>query len=94
MMPLWLILGFCTLAWSSGAFFGAGVFGHRATASATTHRTEAGRPHRSKRETTERLRKSAWQVAGLGILAVLVWLIASLTFTPGSFIQWLQNPSA
>ncbi len=88
MMPLWWAVSICLLAWSSGAFFGAGVAGRRAPAWSNTQRTGA---HRSKRDAEDSRRHGAgWRLASLVVLAGVVWLAAQLVLAEVSPAPWLQ----
>ena len=89
MMPLWLAIGICTLAWSSGAFFGAGMSGKGASAFAIANRPAPNRAEQARREQVERRHKAALRLASFLGLAVVVWLTASLVLAEASPTPWL-----
>ncbi len=88
MMPLWWAIAICLLAWSSGAFFGAGVARRGAPAWSDTPRTGS---HRSKRDAEDdRQHRAGWRLASLVVLAGVVWLAAQLVMAQVSPAPWLQ----
>ncbi len=90
-MPLWLAIGICTLAWSSGAFFGAGVSGRGASAFAMVRRpTQQARDDKARREASDRRHGTILRMLSFATLAVMVWLVASLVLAEASPSPWLQ----
>ncbi len=84
MMPLWLSVGLCALAWSSGAFFGFGVLERRATARASTAPEKTERPHRRRSVVLARYRRPIVFGSLVGSLVVFVWLVTSLFLSFGA----------
>ncbi len=87
MMSLWWAALICLLAWSSGAFFGAGIAGRRAPAWSNSARASSGR---ARREAGEKQQSAAWRLVSLVVLAGVVWLVAKLVVAQVSPTPWLQ----
>ncbi len=84
MMPLWLSVGLCALAWSSGAFFGVGVLERRVSVRAVAPDEKAERPHRRRSAVLARYRRPIVYGSLVGSLVVFVWLVTSLFLSFGA----------
>ncbi len=82
MMPLWLAVGLCALAWSSGAFFGFGILEKRFPGAVTIADPDKhDRPHRRRNIMLARYRKPIVYGSLVSSLAVFVWVVTSLFLT-------------
>jgi len=84
MMPLWLAVGLCALAWSSGAFFGFGILERRLPASVVAGAEKAERPHRRRNVMLARFRKPIVYGSLASSLVVFVWVITTVFLTMGA----------
>ena len=84
MMPLWLSVGLCALAWSSGAFFGFGVLERRIPVRAVDAPEKPERPHRRRSAVLARYRRPIVYGSLVGSLVVFVWLVTSLFLSFGA----------